>query len=96
MGAEMSDDNILYFDDPEFERKLADVLLPLMRPDVVHCFRCKRTPDEIDEYCHDPELSPHEYVLAEEGTLNRITGEFCCTKCYVEIGMPVTPRGWTP
>lgn len=62
------------------------------------CFKCHRTPAEIEEYvamCEDGE-SPDEYVRREEGTYNPENGHFACTKCYVAIGMPSRsfPRRW--
>lgn len=41
-------------------------------------------------------LTPDEWCWEEEGTLNKRTGEFCCTLCYIEIGMPSARGGWTP
>lgn len=68
----------------------------------LRCFRCGGTPSDLTEY-HDPELldgmTPDEYVLESEGTLNRETGEFACTACYVAIGMPSNSfplPPWTP
>lgn len=61
----------------------------------LQCFRCKKRPDEISEYiaaAYDNEMTPDEYVLAEEGTLNA-DGYFVCTACYIAIGMPTAPRG---
>ncbi len=61
---------------------------------ALRCFRCGRTPDEIDEYAEaarDEGVSPQEYVRTEEGTFNPQTGRFACTACYIEIGMPAEP-----
>jgi hypothetical protein len=63
------------------------------------CFRCGRTPDELPEYfpanTESNILDPIEYVKAEEGTYNIANGHFCCTDCYIAIGMPTAPgRGW--
>ena len=35
-----------------------------------------------------------EYIQEDEGTYNPETRTFCCTSCYIEIGMPVAPGGW--
>ena len=64
----------------------------------LHCAGCHKTPEEIDEYQPDytgQEGDPREYVWFEEGTLNRETGQFLCTICYVRAGMPSGPHGWT-
>lgn len=55
------------------------------------CKICKRTPEEIGEYIRysaEAGMTPEEYVMVEEGTYNKETGRFYCTKCYIEIGMP--------
>lgn len=55
------------------------------------CFSCNKGPDELHEYSQqatESSLSPDDYVWAEEGTLNRENGHFCCTECYIRIGMP--------
>lgn len=36
------------------------------------------------------------WVWHNEGTLNRENGLFACTACYIAMGMPSGPRGWTP
>jgi hypothetical protein len=61
------------------------------------CYRCRRTPDQINEYvwaAAEEGITPFEYVWREEGTLNQGNGHFCCTECYIEAGMPVSPQGW--
>jgi hypothetical protein len=68
-----------------------------MGEQLLVCFRCGKTPDELSEYLPestDSGLSPTDYVLQEEGTLNMSNGHFACTDCYIQIGMPTTPRGW--
>ncbi len=55
------------------------------------CFRCGKTPDELVEYIEaaaEWEMTPHDYMLEEEGTVNRAARTFCCTICYVAIGCP--------
>jgi hypothetical protein len=62
------------------------------------CFRCKRTPEQIDEYViagRENGMTPSQYVLSEEGTLNPVNLHFACTDCYIEIGTPTAPfPGW--
>lgn len=61
------------------------------------CFNCGRLPHEIEEYvvrAHEEETTPQLYVIEEEGTYNPDNGHFCCTECYVQIGMPITEEGW--
>jgi hypothetical protein len=61
------------------------------------CFRCGRTPGEIEEYLFDSkqeDMTPNEFVIALEGTYNPANGHFCCTDCYIEIGMPSSEDGW--
>lgn len=62
----------------------------------VVCFNCHRTPDQISEYSEEMTGNPDPiaYVQREEGTYNRDNGHFCCTDCYISIGMPSSPTGW--
>jgi len=39
-------------------------------------------------------MTPEQYVLEEEGTLNPVNGHFLCTPCYIAAGMPSSPTGW--
>ena len=58
------------------------------------CHYCKKHPAEIDEYIEAAEveeITPDDYVRAEEGTYNPETGNFACTACYIDIGMPANP-----
>lgn len=58
---------------------------------------CNRAPDEIDEYlqyAREAGMTPDDYVRAEEGTYNPISGHFACTDCYIRLGMPTAPSGW--
>lgn len=72
------------------------------RPELI-CNGCGKSPSEIDEYVSAAnerhsgvaDMTPDEYVWQEEGTLNRESGHFLCTDCYVKAGMPSSPRGWT-
>jgi hypothetical protein len=36
-----------------------------------------------------------DYVWTEEGTLNVDNGHFACDACYIALGMPSSPTGWT-
>jgi hypothetical protein len=67
------------------------------------CFRCGKTPDELEEYVdlaiectefHDDDYTPDDVVRYEEGTFNSESNRFCCTMCYVAIGCPSGPTGW--
>jgi hypothetical protein len=64
------------------------------------CFRCGRSPDEIEEYQPGEAWeegdfdSPSDFVREEEGTYNPENGHFACTECYIAIGMPASPVGW--
>ena len=59
----------------------------------VMCAVCGKHPDQISEYVDVYEIegcsSPEDYVVKHEGTYNRETGNFYCTSCYIEIGMPL-------
>lgn len=58
----------------------------------MRCLGCNLKPGEIDEYVHEAQntgTTPEDFVWKEEGTLNRFTGEFFCTECYIKIGMPL-------
>jgi hypothetical protein len=61
------------------------------------CFVCKKKASEIKEYvesAHWERITPSEYVREEDGTFNRESNQFCCTSCYIDIGMPTSPNGW--
>lgn len=67
------------------------------------CFRCGKTPEELAEYIdgaeNDPSTpdaheTPTEWMKNNDGTYNPSTRHFCCTECYIAIGMPSSPRGW--
>jgi hypothetical protein len=72
------------------------------------CCRCLREGPEINEYvmqawgeCDEgsPEPPPEvveDYIWCNEGTLNRSNGLFACTSCYIAMGQPSSPSGWTP
>jgi hypothetical protein len=66
------------------------------RPDLL-CAGCGKTPSELSEYvgaASGASMTPDDFVWQEEGTLNRETGHFLCTSCYIKAGMPSSPRGW--
>lgn len=55
------------------------------------CVGCNREPHEIGEYVRfaaEENMSPDEFVHRSEGTLNRFTGHFWCTECYIKAGQP--------
>lgn len=63
------------------------------------CFNCHKTPDQLPEYSREMIDYPQswttaDYVRFEEGTYNPNVNRFCCTSCYIEIGMPTAPQGW--
>jgi hypothetical protein len=72
---------------------------PTTVPIEIICFNCGKRPDELFEYSPEStgsNLSAVDYVIAEEGTLNRANGHFCCTGCYIRLGQPTAPApGWT-
>lgn len=47
-------------------------------------------PTEVNDY------DIKAWVWHNEGTLDRETGLFACTECYIAIGMPSSPTGWKP
>lgn len=58
---------------------------------VLKCKLCGKKPCEISEYrsgAFSDGITADEYVIKEEGTLNKNTGKFYCTSCYVKLGMP--------
>lgn len=76
-----------------------------MADTVDTCCKCGKEPHEIQEYIdgaaemdeissEDAPHTPLAYMLLEEGTYNRKTHHFCCTLCYIKIGMPTSRDGW--
>lgn len=60
------------------------------------CFLCGKTPEEIgeyDEYAEEEGITATEYMIQEEGTYNPKHNTFCCTRCYIRLGMPTAPGG---
>lgn len=62
---------------------------------------CGQMPDQIDEFrelADEEGITPDEFVWREEGTLDRRTGQFLCTRCYLALGQPsvdVRKGRWT-
>lgn len=67
----------------------------MTRPKLV-CALCEETPTECnyEAFCL-PRQSVDDYVWENEGTLDKKTGKFLCDMCYVELGCPSSPTGWT-
>lgn len=62
----------------------------------LECFNCHRRPAQIEEYIDagfQEHMTPEEFVWREEGTLNKGNGHFCCTSCYIVLGMPTAGPG---
>ena len=78
--------------------KILDIFFTLIEEKMeVICFRCKRSPEKISEYitgAKAEKISPEEYVIENEGTFNPISKHFCCTECYIDVGMPSSSKGW--
>jgi hypothetical protein len=73
----------------------SEIFNPDLRP---YDPECNRYPDEITEYVRaseEEDITPDEYVAQEEGTYNSVNGHFLCTECYIKVGMPTAPNGWT-
>jgi len=69
------------------------------------CCRCLQEGPDIQEYVDQAamEIGPmplaeqvEDWIWKNEGTLNRQSGLFACTACYIAMGQPISPRGWTP
>lgn len=62
------------------------------------CAGCHKTPDDIYEYVeatNEEDMTPDEFVASQEGTYDPESGNFLCTPCYMSVGMPSSPTGWT-
>ncbi len=60
--------------------------------DKMKCPYCNRKPSDIPEYAQQAkveDMTPKEYVRFREGTYHIETDLFCCTDCYLKIGMPL-------
>ncbi|UOQ93386.1 hypothetical protein MUO14_23955 [Halobacillus shinanisalinarum] len=59
------------------------------------CIGCQKQPHELSEYVQQAtvhEMSPVEYVRMDEGTYDIKTDMFCCTGCYVQLGLPLNTQ----
>ena len=59
------------------------------------CPYCDKKPQEIEEYVEGAKLenvTPEHYVELDEGTYDRRTKLFCCTTCYIKVGMPTNDK----
>lgn len=58
----------------------------------IKCKCCGKSPKDILEYKMAAEEEGYEtaegYVWGNEGTLNKKTGLFYCTDCYIKVGCP--------
>lgn len=67
----------------------------------MECIGCHKHPSEIEEYVLCAKQEPNyftdaaDYVRKEEGTFNAENGHFACDICYIKMGMPSSPYGWT-
>jgi hypothetical protein len=76
---------------------------------IPRCARCGLLPEQLSCYTSVLEAELYEagedrpptvdevraYVMAEEGTYNGDNGHFLCDTCYIAVGMPSSPQGWT-
>jgi len=65
---------------------------------MTHCHYCGRRAEDIDEYvdmAHEENISPEEFAKTD-GTYNPDNDVFCCTSCYITLGMPSAeyPNRW--
>jgi hypothetical protein len=61
------------------------------------CYRCERPASMISEYrvAAVNERSTAAIEATRDGTYNHRTNRFCCTDCYIAIGMPTRDgNGW--
>jgi hypothetical protein len=78
------------------ENRMSSSFATGARHEVI-CIGCGKKPAELAEYVEMAEIedmTPDDYVRSEEGTYNRDNGHFLCSPCYVDAGMPSSPRGW--
>lgn len=69
-----------------------------MEQPEISCGKCGQEPAQnslIASLATEEGITPDEYIWQEEGTLNRETGKYACDSCYIAMGMPTTPQGWT-
>ena len=61
------------------------------------CIGCDKHPNQIDEYVEaaaEEDMTPDDYVRAEDRTFNKRNGHFLCAECYIADGEPSLPTGW--
>jgi hypothetical protein len=66
-------------------------------PPPIICFCCGHLPEEIDsivDSAKEEGLTPDQWIMKEEGTYNPKSRQFCCDRCYIDLGMPTAPHGW--
>ncbi len=75
----------------KLEKELREAIEPM-------CIGCRKHPDELACYALEADelgISATDYVKQEEGTYNVSNGHFACDRCYISMGMPTSPLGWT-
>lgn len=72
--------------DPVCKRYAADM-------DDYDAFIFEDAEDQAENGPVTPEMR-EKYVMAEEGTYNRLNGHFTCDICYINLQMPTVPGGW--
>lgn len=72
-----------------------------------NCKRYARDMPELDYFWpeseEDLELTPADarparraqFISEQDGTYNSLNGHFLCDACYIAVGMPTSPKGWT-
>jgi hypothetical protein len=48
----------------------------------------------LDSFLEHTNQTRAQYVIANEGTYNRVSGHFLCDTCYIKAGIPTSPLGW--
>ena len=97
------DDLVFLFNEEFADIEFTPAEEEMLKPDPVtldgepFCAYCYRTANQITEYW--PEitgaLATAEAQVKMDGTYNPEKNQFCCTECYISIGMPSNPWGWT-
>ena len=57
-----------------------------------NCVGCGKKPEQLEEFAimgKEYDQTAEEYLIKEEGTLNKENGHFYCTDCYIKAGMPL-------
>jgi hypothetical protein len=81
-------------------RMIYDLIMQEINQEKVKCVVCGKHPSELMEYIeaakeYEPPISPVEYIVREEGTFSWPEEIFCCTVCYVNVGMPLGRAQWS-